>query len=96
MPSISLRPSGILESIEAFTEKKCPKSEEMECQRKGYILSNVTLGKGSYAKVKLAHVTSMKLKQDKYLRNELEKAGSYKVNLWYVTLLSVLRIHVYS
>ena len=82
MSSSRPRPSNIPGSIEAFADRQLPVSEEVECQRKGYILSSITLGKGAYAKVKLAFVTTMKLEKEKYLRQELNKQGNFKVTLF--------------
>ena len=83
MPSTKLRPSSIPKSIEAFAERKLPKSEETDCQKRGYTLSNVTLGRGAYAKVKLGFVTAMKLRSDRYLRDQLRKQGNVKVTVDY-------------
>ena len=79
MSSAKFRPSSIPESIEAFADKQVPTSEELECQRRGYKLSRITLGKGAYAKVKLATATPMKLEKDRYLKEELRKQGDSKV-----------------
>ena len=82
MSSTRSRPSNIPGSIEAFGERQLLVSEEVECQRNGYILSSITLGKGAYAKVRLAFVTTMKLEQEKYLKQELNKQGNFKVTLF--------------
>lgn len=79
MLSEKFRPSSIPDSIEAFAEKTLPTCEELECQRNGYKLSRNTLGKGAYAKVKLASVSPLKLEKHRYLREELKKQGNFKV-----------------
>ena len=73
------RPSSIPKSIEAFGEKSMPTSEELELERKGYRLSRTTLGRGAYAKVKLAYATRGKLEKDKHLMQALREKGDNKV-----------------
>ena len=74
------RPSSIPKSIEAFAEKPVRTTEEYDCEKKGYKLSKTTLGKGAYAKVKLAYVTAAKLDKDKRLAEELKEKGNNKVS----------------
>ncbi len=79
MSSGKSRPTSIPRSIEAFVEKRIPSSEELDCEKRGYKLSRTTLGRGAYAKVKLAYVTNAKLEKDHALREKLRESKENKV-----------------
>ncbi len=83
MENVKCRPSSIPQSIEAFVEKKILSSEELECEKRGYKLSRTTLGKGAYAKVKLAHVTNAKLEKDSNLMKKIKENKDNKVCLYH-------------
>ena len=84
MAGAKFRPFGIPRSIEAFSDKRAPTGEELECEKHGYKLSRTTLGRGAYAKVKMAFATPAKLEKDRKLMKILRQCGDNKVNDYFL------------
>ncbi|KAJ8042803.1 Testis-specific serine/threonine-protein kinase 5 [Holothuria leucospilota] len=80
------RNQGKLRSFNFNTPKPDPRIiEQADCRRRGYLLTNKTLGTGAYAKVKLARVTEKKLARNSRLREDLRKKGHDMVAVKIIT-----------
>ena len=68
----NIRPSSVHERASKTTE-------EIDCEKRGYILTKTVLGSGAYAKVKLAYVNEIKREKDRRLARDLDEKGHNKV-----------------
>eukprot|EP00794_Sanderia_malayensis_P013985 gene13985-15443_t len=85
MATVKCRPPHAPKSIEAFGERRIPTYEEVECEKRGFKLTTTLLGKGAYAKVKLAYVMKAKLESDNALMKKLEETNDNKVAMKIIT-----------
>ena len=67
-------------SSDVSTEKPLITIEEIDCERRGYKLTNTTLGTGAYAKVKLAYVSANKKAKHSCLRSDLDHKDDNRVS----------------
>lgn len=68
-------------SSDVSAEKLPITIEEIDCERRGYKLTDKTLGTGAYAKVKLAYVSVSKKARHPWLKADLDEKEDNRVKL---------------
>lgn len=66
-------------SSDVSAEKPPITIEEIDCERRGYKLTDKTLGTGAYAKVKLAYVSPSKRVKHPWLKADLDGKDDNRV-----------------